>query len=535
MNVLPVVVRELRAQARQPFTFWLRMLGVVALLSGGFFFMSNFTFSPNRGGALFGYMHLILVSSVWILVPLGAADCLSRERREGTLGLLFLTPLSARDIVVAKGLTHGLRGLTLLIAVLPVLTLPFLIGGVSWQQATASAIINFTAVCWALAAALVASAIARNGLRAMALAALFAAAAFLVQTYLAGLLLGSRMGGNFSRGYSTLDYNFILGFGANGLHPEAWTIWTGAATTITARQLMTVTIQSGVISLIVLLLGVLFAARRVRRSWQEEPPSLRVQRIEKIFCQPVIWVSFLKRWMRWKLQRNPIGWLEQRRWSGRLVTWTWFAIIVSVQTTAMTDNAFFYGYAAWETFLAWLLTVSIAASAAGSFRRERETGVLELLLVSPLTSRQIIDGRLRGLWGQFLPSIVLLLGVWAHFANILPNHRNNSSQIWSFAVTYLVLPVIGLYFSVSCRHFIQAFLLTLSMVVVAPLLASVFLHSLLHLIWRFVTYGHLEFQVTGPGAGAAVNIIRLLFAGAFAVLLYRRLEMRSFPLERGVV
>lgn len=534
MNVLPVVVRELRAQARQPFTFSLRMLGVIALLGGGVFFLSNFAFSPNRGGLLFGYLHLILVCSVWILVPLGAADCLSRERREGTLGLLFLTPLKPRDIVVAKGLTHGLRGMTLLIAVLPVLTIPVLIGGVSWQQAAASAIINFTAVCWALSAALVASAIARNGLRAMALAAFLAAAAFLIQTYLAGALLGSKMGGNFNRGYSSLDFHLIAGFAANGLHREAWTVWTGSLPTINARQLMSVILQSAVISMFVLLLGVLFAARRVRRSWQEEPPSLRVQQIERVFCQPVIWVSFLKRWMQWKLQRNPIGWLEQRRWSGRLVTWTWFAVIVSVQTTAMTDNTFFYGYAVWETFLAWLLTVSIAASAAGSFRRERETGVLELLLVSPLTSRQIINGRLLGLWGQFIPSIVLLLGVWAHFANILPNQPDNFQKIGSFAVTYLALPVIGLYFSVSCRHFIQAFLLTLAVVVIAPLLASGILHSSLHLVSRSVTSGQLDFRIVGPGAGAEVNAIRLLFAALFGVLLYRRLERRTFPLERSL-
>ena len=136
MNVLPVITRELRAQARQPFTFWLRMLGVVALLGGGAFFVVDAGLAPSRGTELFAYMHVMLLSAVWILVPLGAADCLSRERREGTLGLLFLTPLKPRDIVVAKGLIHGLRGVTLLIAVLPVLAIPFLVGGVTWQQAT---------------------------------------------------------------------------------------------------------------------------------------------------------------------------------------------------------------------------------------------------------------------------------------------------------------------------------------------------------------------------------------------------------------
>jgi len=48
--------------------------------------------------------------------------------------------------------------------------------------------------------------------------------------------------------------------------------------------------------------------------------------------------------------------------------------------------------------LAWLVAGSMAASAAGSFRRERESGMLELLLVSPVGEQRIISGRLRGLW-----------------------------------------------------------------------------------------------------------------------------------------
>ena len=172
-------------------------------------------------------------------------------------------------------------------------------------------------------------------------------------------------------------------------------------------------------------LGLLWlAARNVRRRWREEPPSARVQQMEKVFCEPVIGVAFLRGWMRRKLARNPIGWLEQRRWSGRLVTWAWFAIIISVQSAVLTDRNFFRSYGGAQAVMAWLLAGSMAASAAGSFRRERETGVLELLLVSPLTTGQIIGGRLRGLWGQFLPSIVMLLGIWVYLAKSFA-HRSD--------------------------------------------------------------------------------------------------------------
>jgi len=55
--------------------------------------------------------------------------------REGTLGLLFLTPLRPQDVVIAKGFAHGLRAMTLWLAVIPTLIIPFLVGGVGWREA----------------------------------------------------------------------------------------------------------------------------------------------------------------------------------------------------------------------------------------------------------------------------------------------------------------------------------------------------------------------------------------------------------------
>src|SRR5437899_8438709 len=130
MNVLPVITRELRAQARQPFTFALRLFGVGAMLAVASLFALQYAAGPSQGALMFRYLHLTLFLTIWILVPLSAADCISRERREGTLGLLFLTPLKATDIVIAKSLAHGLRALTLLLAILPVFTISFLMGGV---------------------------------------------------------------------------------------------------------------------------------------------------------------------------------------------------------------------------------------------------------------------------------------------------------------------------------------------------------------------------------------------------------------------
>src|SRR5258708_6014853 len=168
--MLPVLIRELRVEARHSFTYWLRVLGAGALVLVGASGILGTGLSMNKGGPLFARLHLTLLCSIWVLVPLVTADCISRERREGTLGLLFLTPLTAQGIVMAKGLAHGLRAITLCLAVLPVLMIPFLMGGVSWQEGVLSLTINFSSFCWALGAGLLASSQTKSWLRALVLA-----------------------------------------------------------------------------------------------------------------------------------------------------------------------------------------------------------------------------------------------------------------------------------------------------------------------------------------------------------------------------
>src|SRR5205823_10042704 len=107
------------------------------------------------------------------------------------------------------------------------------------------------------------------------------------------------------------------------------------------------------------------AALSLRLRRQEEPPSARRLWWEKLFCTPVVWVGFFRWWMRWKLEHNPIGWLEQRTWSARLIMWSWFAIIASLDTYAA--DLFRRDFDSVQGFFAWLLTGSIALSAAGSF------------------------------------------------------------------------------------------------------------------------------------------------------------------------
>jgi ABC-type transport system involved in cytochrome c biogenesis permease component len=148
MTLLPIVARELRVGSRRWTTYWLRLLAAGTVLLGVLLWFGSTNLSLGAGGALFVWVHRIVIVAIWVLVPLMTCDCLSQEKREGTLGLLFLTSLSAREIVFAKAMAHGLRALTLWLAVVPIVGIPVLLGGMGWREILLSCCLAFTSICF---------------------------------------------------------------------------------------------------------------------------------------------------------------------------------------------------------------------------------------------------------------------------------------------------------------------------------------------------------------------------------------------------
>lgn len=144
MTVLPVAVRELIVAARRPATFHTRMAVAVLGIAVGLLVLMTAGirgFSGDIGGLLFGWISggaflFCLFAGVFL-----TSGSLSEERREGTLGLLFLTDLHGYDIVAGKLLGGGLNALCGVLAALPVLALSWTLGGVTngefWRVATA--------------------------------------------------------------------------------------------------------------------------------------------------------------------------------------------------------------------------------------------------------------------------------------------------------------------------------------------------------------------------------------------------------------
>lgn len=158
MNAIAVIGRELRAESRRPLNFWLRGLSVAVLtLLASNFILSTSLPSSLLGFGLFNLLHRTLFYGFWAVAPLMTADCVSRERRDGTLPLLFLTPLTFADVLAGKSAVHILRALTLFLAAVPVLVMPLFLGGVQWEMVVTSVLGELCVVLLGIAAGLFAS------------------------------------------------------------------------------------------------------------------------------------------------------------------------------------------------------------------------------------------------------------------------------------------------------------------------------------------------------------------------------------------
>jgi hypothetical protein len=261
-----------------------------------------------------------------------------------------------------------------------------------------------------------------------------------------------------------------------------------------------------VAALLLLLAALMIAAARVRRSWREEPASRKIAKAKTVLTRPRFATTTLRRRLSRSLDRNPIGWLQHYSWSGRITKWGWLAAIVVVESFMITDVS---SFADAQSLIVLVLVAGLAFTASASFRAERESGALELLLVCPLTVAQLIWGRLRGIWMQYLPSFALLIVCLAFGAGIEGYDR---TRFYATTITvFITVPVIGLFFSLNTANFLAAWLCTLAIGIGLPILSTDFFDM--------------------PNAAAAVFCLQWIVAKIFWFLLYDRLSRRRFVIH----
>src|SRR5947207_1010696 len=175
MTFLPIVDRELRVAAGRPVTYWTRLVfaiagaGIVSLAL--LFAAAAQTGASGIGGWLFYFLSLLALGFSTFAGVFLTADCLSEEKREGTLGLLFLTDLKGYDVVLGKLLARSLSAAYGLLAIFPVLAITLTMGGVTAGEFWRTALVFLNTLFFSLAAGMLISTLGRADHRSMASAA----------------------------------------------------------------------------------------------------------------------------------------------------------------------------------------------------------------------------------------------------------------------------------------------------------------------------------------------------------------------------
>ncbi|MBL9138842.1 MAG: ABC transporter permease subunit [Verrucomicrobiales bacterium] len=136
MVLLPMVMRELRVRSRRSSTVYVRVAAAgIVLLIGLLLILSV------RGGGrimvssmVYQVLSVLLLAFCMVEGARSSAGIICDERREGTLGFLFLTDLSGVDVLLGKLAGAALQAIYAVLATVPVLSLVVLLGGITGAE-----------------------------------------------------------------------------------------------------------------------------------------------------------------------------------------------------------------------------------------------------------------------------------------------------------------------------------------------------------------------------------------------------------------
>jgi ABC-type transport system involved in cytochrome c biogenesis permease component len=520
MTVLPIVERELVVAARRSATYWTRFWVAAVALSSFIFLRISYTGSMAiMGHQLFNVLGVATLAFALLSGVFITADSLSEEKREGTLGLLFLTDLKGYDVVLGKLAANSLHAFFGLLAVFPVLALPLLVGGVSGAEFWRTMLVFVCALYFSLSVGMLISATSQEGRQAMAgtFGIILAIAGILPvlwelqshtfhKTSLDFLLLLPNPAYAYSMGFD-LDYH--ARFGAQQFWRSMGVITSLATACIVAASLL------------------------LPRLWQHTPSSSATGKRRFLKFWP--FASRARR--RPALQEtSPFYWLAMSDRSGQsalnrtviLLLLVWFACVLAWRSN---HNGVFDPITVFYVFGVHLTAkVLMAAESSRRFHQDRQSGALELLMVTPLPLKDIVAGQKNALKEQFRFSVLLLCLInlltlqfmlkWdSGLSNPNQNlERNTFIEIFLGGAVVLWLDAaalrwVGMWRGLKARKHSRAVLATLAQVTGIPWLAFSlfialsFISSNLFNEDHFYIYFALWFLV-----GAVIDIVSILGA-----------------------
>ena len=400
MTFLPMVERELRVAARRKSTYRLRTWSVVVALVVGSFSFFPILLIPGPGAIgkpLYTNLTGIVFGLCLLAGALLTADCLSEEKREGTLGLLFLTDLKGYDVVLGKFMAMSLNAIYGLLAILPITGLSLLLGGIGGGEFWRMTLALLNTLFFSLTTGTLVSALGLDSQRVMG--------ATLVLVILCAVGLPALVKTALAMGapprwdcLAWLSPYYAFGEAmepAYSWHPAKY--WWA---------LLTSQLYGGIL--------LALASRALPNRWQERSgEGDRTGVLTQWSQRRNRGLAERARAREELLPVNPVFWLmscgPDLRTIAWVIVWAWAGIVLlSTLSSPRETTAFVLGWYGVRPF-GFLLKLLLALQACRFFVEARRNGALEMLLCTSLTSREILDGQILALKRSFLPPVIWML------------------------------------------------------------------------------------------------------------------------------
>lgn len=523
MSFLPVVHRELLVFARSGVLGPVRFLAALA----GLAFFAVLLASPvqARPELLSTVLFQSLASTVFLYALLAGvvhtSDSVGAEKRAGTLGLLFLTDLRGHDIVLGKLVSNSMRAVHGVLAVVPVLAVPIVFGGVGGAQFARTVATLLATLFLSLSVGLFWSVVARD-FRSAALGTLVTLGG-LVSLHGVGWVLW-RLPGH--TGWAVQQFSPVAAF--RWSRSDAWRDpqmreWWG--TSVGWLWL------GGVLALAAAAVVVGRWRERVVVSPGVAADEARARARGLVGYRQYHWASLLA--------RQPYAWFQR---VVRPVTAGFHLVFWGLTALALGLFAASYGLSLHMTrgwalsgmcLVLWtahqFLKVHVALAATRGVSEDRESGALELLLVSGQGREEVVAGHRAAIWNQYAFPVSVLLGL-----QLLPFVRLAAGGLPPMPEAPLLLVALAvgagfLLFDVDClvraglRHALRE-----------PGPQAAFRAALLRVMlpgWIGVL--PVVLPVLAGGAPEASGLLGLLWLAACAYALYRVNKRTRIDLEHG--
>lgn len=444
---------------------------------------------------VFMWVSRVQLAIMCLLAPVFAAGAITQERDSQTYNILQSTPLSNAQIVLGSLLSRLYFVIVLLLAGLPIFCITMLYGGVTLDQIfLSSALAGCTAVVTAALA--IAMSVVKVGSRQTMFGFYGLIAGYLVVVYGLSLLGGFQvpeaqpnLDGTRMSWLAAFHPFLALQVVFNSTPPPdpsavahyGWPMRDLLAYPHLAYQLITL-LAAGVM----ITVSIFFARAsawegelnwfwRVKGLLTREPLGQRRRRPRHVWKNPVAWREAVTR----------------AAASGRSVVRGGFVLaglvaagwcLVEYLLNPAQVGPIVRPWLARLVFAELAIILLMAGSAAaGAITREREANSLDLLLVTPLSSRYVIRGKLRGLVSFLAPMLAVPAITLLIFAAV-DLSRTPMARLVQPETPFFLAPIMLLFAAVVCilgvqvslraRKTVQAMIHALGLVLLGGLLLS---------------------------------------------------------------